>query len=114
MIYQFIQTLITKNTIPDDDADDIDEQFEDDEFIPERYKCALTKTIMSDPVMCGHNNKVFERDAIYEFIFVNGRLPMVTAGAEDQIIMDDEASFLLFEDASLKIEIAQFKQQHNV
>lgn len=136
MIYQFIQSLITKNKIPNDaELDDVqfdDESNTNDEHIddvngegvqstndrvmneiPDRYKCALTKKVMSEPVICGHNNKVFEKKAIYDFINENERMPLVTAGGDNQINVNDEASFLLFDDMSLKIEIEQFKQEHN-
>eukprot|EP01084_Bolivina_argentea_P080658 146074_1 len=81
--------------------------------IPPKYKCALSNALMSDPVICGHNNKVFDKTAISEYIKDNDKLP-----ADDDVTNSinryDEASFLLFDDINLKIEIEQFKQEHQL
>ena len=73
---------------------------------------------MNDPVICGHNNKTFEKSAIYQYIQENGDLPDDGCGKEEaslnQININDVSSYLLFDDLSLKIEIEQFKQQHGL
>merc|ERR1711902_488107 len=132
MIYQYIKSLITKNKIPNDNDNNNDndedgdntprhyeegrEQTETADDIPEKYKCSLTNKLMSEPVICGHNNKVFEKSAIYKYINEhNGELPTDSISSSvDQINIDDSSSFLLFDDLSLKIEIEQFKQENNL
>jgi len=139
LIYQFIQSLITKNPILNDEATEI-EQIDDnlnedghdntndvysdhdkegnvetvdvDIEIPEKYKCALLNRLMSEPVICGHNNKVFEKSAIYQYINENGKVPFDSS--KNQINLNDDSSFLLFDLVSLKIEIEQFKQERGL
>ena len=77
-------------------ADDID--------IPERFKCALTQQIMSEPVIAfdGHT---YDKEAIVAHLKQHHKSP-VTGEACDG---DDEMSFMLFDDAALKKEIEIFK-----
>lgn len=150
-IYQLIQSLMTKykqQQQPDNndavDIDDADDESSDDSnntdfeeegrttldkeemsvtvTIPNKYKCELTKELMTNPVICGHNNKVFEKTAIFEYIEENGELPPPESEFDDskneasinQINVNDISSYLLFDDLSLKIEIEQFKEMHDL
>eukprot|EP00486_Rosalina_sp_Unknown_P000342 CAMPEP_0201566816 /NCGR_PEP_ID=MMETSP0190_2-20130828/6904_1 /ASSEMBLY_ACC=CAM_ASM_000263 /TAXON_ID=37353 /ORGANISM="Rosalina sp." /LENGTH=179 /DNA_ID=CAMNT_0047986053 /DNA_START=1219 /DNA_END=1758 /DNA_ORIENTATION=- len=112
----------------DNDNDENDSDFDDQEGattrgddsddeeidIPDKYKCALTDELMSNPVICGHNNKVFEKSAIYEYIQENGHLPQSKEASSNPININDVSSYLLFDDLSLKIEIEQFKEQNQL
>lgn len=87
--------------------------------VPDKYKCALTEELMINPVICGHNNKTFEKTAIYEYIQKNGHLPdsddnLMNEASLNQINVKDISSYLLFDDLSLKIEIEQFKELHDL
>jgi len=109
-------------TTRDDDGDAEDEV--DDELfefvhneragdVPEKYKCSLTQQVMSEPVVCGHDNKKYEKSAIQQYIAQNGDVPKLNKQvSKERINLDDHSSFLLFDDVSLKIEIEQFKQQN--
>eukprot|EP01083_Nonionella_stella_P215048 774342_1 len=145
VIYQHIKALITKNKMPNNDDvsnendkqnmsnDDRDnyndtnceegEQITKDlrtndgnNIIPAKYKCSLTNLLMYEPVICGHNNKLFEKSAIYTYVNEYGKLPLVNddVAVISKIDINDDASFLLFDDLSLKIEIEQFRQEHNL
>eukprot|EP00488_Nonionellina_sp_1-RS-2012_P001867 TRINITY_DN3243_c0_g1_i1.p1 TRINITY_DN3243_c0_g1~~TRINITY_DN3243_c0_g1_i1.p1 ORF type:complete len:165 (-),score=41.59 TRINITY_DN3243_c0_g1_i1:121-615(-) len=128
-IYQWIKALITKNKIPNDGKDDGSHDGSNDETnngyvfdgnntaegqqndIPQKYKCSLSNALMTEPVVCAHNNKWFTKTEIYNYIKANGKLPIEFESEEtiNTININDEASFLLFDDIHLKIEIEQYR-----
>merc|ERR1712228_193076 len=79
--------------------------------IPEKYKCKITKAIMSDPVIA-FDGATYERQAILSYLRTHQKSPIT--GENCPMVNDDDYDLVLFADLPLQNEIEQFKQKNDV
>ena len=87
----------------------IEETFNNDIEIPERFKCALSKRIMDEPVIA-FDGYIYDKLSIISYFQHYAKSPK-TNEACDAI---DEMSWMLFDDNKPKQEIILFKQANNL
>eukprot|EP01083_Nonionella_stella_P117187 348853_1 len=87
----------------------IEETYNNDVDIPDRFKCCLTKQIMDHPVIAFDGN-TYDRDAIILYLKQHHKSPVT----KEACVGDDETSFMLFDDEKLKREINIFKKANNL
>merc|ERR1719334_994423 len=122
-IHEHIRCLINSNrsdaqsmhmTLCDDDEPDVQEgqpsTHDKDQDVPQGFRCALSGELMTNPVICCHDMKVYEKNAIREYLMGSGgRLPDGTTA--DRINVDDQSSFLLFDELSIKNDTEQYRKE---
>merc|ERR1719334_2895016 len=122
-IHEHIRYLINSNrsdaqsmhmTLCDDDEPDVQEgqpsTHDKDQDVPQGFRCALSGELMTNPVICCHDMKVYEKNAIREYLMGSGgRLPDGTTA--DRINVDDQSSFLLFDELSIKNDTEQYRKE---